>query len=78
VDLRIRATVTIHELEVGSAHRKMLCQTNYVWAQDDVRIDTAKWTRALNAIGLSASILVEIPFPLESDSGDERLKRSPS
>jgi hypothetical protein len=73
VDLRMKVTIPIHELESGTDHRKMLCQTLNVWAQDDFRVDTTRWIKALRAVGLAASVLVEIPFPLESDPKDDGL-----
>jgi hypothetical protein len=73
IDMRIRLTLQVHELEPGSDYRRALCQTHYVCAQEDFRVDNMKWIGALKAIGLSASILVEIPFPLESDPQDDAL-----
>ena len=74
VDLRLKVNARVHELEPGSAHRKMLCVTQTAWGQEDFRVDTAKWTRGLMNAGLAASVLVEIPFPLHSDPHDPALE----
>jgi hypothetical protein len=63
----------MHELEHGNAHRQMLCQTEIISAQDTFRIDKQKWIEALRAVGVTASILVEVPFPGEPASDDEAL-----
>ena len=73
VDLRIKCVFRIHSLEPSQGYRKMLCSTQYVWAQDDFRVDTTRWIKALRSVALSASVLIEIPFPLESDPSDEAL-----
>ena len=73
VDVRLRLRAQLYELAPVTDYRRMLCETHHVTEQEDFRIDKAKWIKALRAIGLTASLLVEIPFPLESDPTDEAL-----
>jgi hypothetical protein len=72
-EMRIKFFLNVHSLIPGPDHRRMLCQTQTVWAQETFLIDKVKWITALKATGLSASVLVEIPFPLVSNPGDDGL-----
>jgi hypothetical protein len=74
VDLRLKLRAQLYELEPATDYRRMLCQTHHVTEQEDFRIDKARWIKSLRAVGLSASLLVEIPFPIESDPNDEALR----
>ena len=74
VSLRLKFTGTVHELEPGSAHRRMLCEPNYLFAQEDFNIPQDTWTSALRSVRLSASILVEIPFPIDGGTPDEAIE----
>jgi len=74
VGLRLKFTAQVHELQVGTDHRKMLCEPLYVWGQEDVRADQSKWTTALRNAGLSASVLFEVPLPMTGEIEDDALK----
>jgi len=73
VVLRVRMRARVYELEPGTAHRKALCLPLYVCTQEDIQIDRDKWTAALRTVGLSVSVLIEIPFPIEGSPKDESL-----
>jgi hypothetical protein len=74
VSLRLKFTGTFHELEPGSAHRRMLCEPTYLSAQEDFEVPQDTWTAALRSVGLSASILIEIPFPIDGRTPDEAME----
>jgi hypothetical protein len=73
VKFTLKARVPIHELENTTSYRKLLCETHYAVGQEFFEVDKVKWTGALRNIGLSASVLVEIPFPLNGVNNDAAL-----
>ncbi|MGD0499089.1 MAG: hypothetical protein ABSC23_11695 [Bryobacteraceae bacterium] len=74
VELGLRLWIAMHELEQGTAHRRILSDTEIIFTQDTLHIDKQKWINALRAVGLSVSVLVEVPFAGEPAPDDEALK----
>lgn len=45
----------------------------YIHVHEEVSFDKAIWTSALRSVGLSASLLIEIPFPIDGEPIDDGL-----